>query len=477
MGPGDVVAALLPSGVDLMAFTLATRQSGLFLLPLNPRAGAAELKYLVQDSSPRLLVVGSMCVRPELLRLVSPEVCSAVTYVHAGQHIEQRLADFLNGAPDSNPANRVAGDILTYTSGTTGVPKAVLRKLTGLTPEDALKFGLDWYSHSFGVNPESSGSFLGACPLFYSGPLSFASYAFHLGRTLVLMPQWNARLALALVAKHSVSEIFLVPYQLMELVIECRKEMNRYDISSLKTVIHGSAPCSPELKEQALDTFGEIIYESYGSTEVAGTVAAPWEARRYKGTVGRARAPHEVKILDDHGNPRPPGEIGRVFMKMLPGTEFSYKGDQDSTRNCQVGNFATAGDLGFLNESGYLFLKGRSSETINCRGEKVNPSTVESAAMQHPLVLDAAAFGECCALNGESVYLAVRLSLDGRSPEIIVHEVFDLLRESLRTVERPKSIIVVNEIPRGQSGKLRRREIREALRSASIDEFPSTPLA
>lgn len=467
---GDVVAAHLPSGMDLLAFALATRQVGLYLLPLNPRASIPELQHLIQDGDPRLLILGSGCTRPEFTDLVPKEAGVITEWVREGGEIEARLTDFLQDTPDTAPVARTAGDTLTYTSGTTGIPKAVLRKMVDVSPEVAIKPALDWYSRSFGINQELPGAFLGACPLHFSGPLSFASYSLHLGRTLVLMPQWNARLALALISRHGVSETFLVPYQLMELVDEYQKNPARYDITSLRSIIHGSAPCPLALKDRAMDTFGEVLYESYGSTEVAGAVATPGDARIHRGTVGRAIAPHELKILNEHGQPCRVGETGRVFMRMLPGTEFLYKGDPAATASCQAGGFATAGDLGFLNESGYLFLQGRSSEAINCRGEKVHPVIVENAAMRHPQVVDAAAFGASCAQHGEAVHLAVRLLPSEKTIQELVAEILGSLSGSLARAYVPTSVFVVREIPRGLSGKLRRKEVAELVRRAAVLE-------
>lgn len=464
----DVVATLLPSGVDLVAFMLAARQTGFYLLPLNPRARPNELRYLLQDSRPSLLVVASACAPAEFEGHTLAGLDTKVAWIDSVHGIDLRLSAFFDEAEDVEPSLRVAGEILSYTSGTTGAPRAVLRKSSDSAPEDSLRSSLDWYARGFGLDIESPGVFLSACPIYFSGPLSFASYSLHLGRTLVLMPQWNARLALTLIGKHKVSETFLVPYQLLELLKTYQRNPQRYDIRSLKAIIHGSAPCPADLKDQALNTFGEIVYESYGSTEVAGTIAAPADARLYRGTVGRAMAPHEIKIIDNLGQPCPPGEVGKVYMKMVPGMEFSYKGDPVSTMACQIGNFATAGDLGFVNESGYLFLKGRSSDVIVCRGEKVHPTTVESAASAHPDVIDAAAFGEPCSASGETVHLAVKLSSSGRSIEDVIKEIQAHLEASLKRAEVPTSITVVNDIPRQQSGKLCRKELRSHVKKIEL---------
>jgi long-chain acyl-CoA synthetase len=455
---------------------MAARQSGFYFLPLNPRARSGELKHIVQDSAPRILVSNSVCARPELLDFVLEGRRATIGWAATGRDIEKRFDEFLLDTPDSEPVHRTAGEVLTYTSGTTGLPRAVMRKMTNLTPEDANSPALAWYERAFGMDLTSPGAFLSACPLYFSGPLSFASYSINLGRTVVLVPQWSARMALALIARYRVTEAFVVPYQLMELLSEYRSQANRYDISSLRTIIHGSAPCPPDLKEQALNTFGDIIYESYGSTEVAGTVAAPGEARLHRGTVGRAIPPHEVKILDDLGQSIPTRTVGKVYMRVLPGNEFSYKGDPESTAACRHGDFATAGDLGFLDDSGYLYLTGRTAEAINCRGQKIFPGAIESAALLHPQVLDAVAFGTSCARDGESVHLAVRLLPSNESVELVAKGVLELLWGSLSRAEMPTSIFVVASIPREQSGKLRRREMSDSVSRESIVEISATSI-
>jgi long-chain acyl-CoA synthetase len=474
---GDVVASVIPSGADLIVLMLAVRQIGLYLLPVNPRASLAEIQYLIADSAPQALFIRPDCLRADTADAVRRGNSTMMVELDVSLNPLERVLQFANGVSEEPPARRIAGDILSYTSGTTGLPKAVLRvrREVDIPPEEPFLPLLRWYSSSFGIDSSTPGSFLSACPLYFSGPMNYVTFALHFGRTVVLLPQWNARLALGSISAHRVTDTFLVPYQLSDLLREYQRVSGRYSIGTLRAIIHGSAPCSASLKEQALEVFGDIVYESYGATEVAGTVATPQDARTCPGTVGRATAPHEVRILDDDGKPCPPGVAGSVFMRLLAGQEFAYKGDAAATRAAQRDGFASVGDIGYLNESGLLFLTGRSSELINCSGEKISPTVIEDAAHRHSSVLDAAAFAEGDPDHGEVVRLAVRLpeSNEAQTNETI-RELLSLLKRTLRPCEVPRSVLIVDEIPRELSGKLRRRGLAQKLRSGQFREFNGT---
>lgn len=467
--PGDVVAIMFPSGPDLLVFTLATRQCGLYLLHLNPRSRTEELEYFLRDSAPKLLVLDPKCVTRDFASFLRARFHGAVEWLSQTPFLEDRLSSFIGEAADVEPAVRVAGDSLSYTSGTTGQPKAVLRKLRPISPDHALRPLLEWYQQVFRIDYSADGGFLSACPLYFSGPLSFAMYAIHSRRTLVIMPQWHSKLALSLIARHRVTETFLVPYQLRELT-DAAKSKPVTEFSTLQAIVHGSAPCPPQLKTKAMEVFGDIIYECYGSTEVAGTVATPSDAKNYEGTVGRPVYPQEVRILNDLNEECGIGEHGRVFMKVLPGLEFVYRDDPESTAANQVDGFATVGDIGYLNATGHLFLKGRTSDVFNLRGEKFYPVDLENAAIDHPDVADAVAFVEISADGEDVMRLAVQLQNTSRAVEVLP-EIYDVLGGCLKSAQLPTSIIVVSKILRGPVGKVARANLSTSIRRLSITEL------
>jgi long-chain acyl-CoA synthetase len=458
VGQGSVVATLMPKRAELIVISLATSQLGLYLLTLNPQQAITEICSVLADSQARLLIVDPQAVPSEWMPRLILALQGQVITVGEFDGLES-YDSFIIRFAGSMPASRSAGAILTYTSGTTGTPKAVLRPLRGDAPERVLEAQIRWYMKTFSAVPRS-GVHLCVCPLHYSGPLMFASYALHLGQTVALLPVWHPRMALRWIEQYRVTTTFMVPSQFVSLLKLSEEQRRRFCVRSLQCVIHGSAPCPESVKRAMLDWLGTIVYECYGSTEVAGVVSTPGDWLAFPGTVGRAIAPHEVRIYDERGDPVPAGTVGSVFLRALRENEFTYHGDPERTRACRQGDFVTVGDLGFLNPQGYLFLLGRKGDLINCKGEKVFPAEVESLLITHPAVSDCAAFGARHAELGEEVRAAVSLA-NGVVPSTdLTFDLLTFLRARMTAGKCPRAIEYVERIPRDAAGKLRRRELQ-----------------
>lgn len=463
---GAVVATLLPKRAEMVITPLATSQIGVYLVTLNPQQLVPELQHVLRDSEARVVIVDPAAVRAEdLVRL--QETCMA-RFVSIGACDGcLSYAEAFDSFSPSPPAQRAAGALLHYTSGTTGVPKGVLRPLPPGGPAEIYRPLINWYTSTFGVTPRAGGVHLCACPLHFTGPMLFASYSIHIGHAPALLPTWHPRIALRWIEKYRVTTAFMVPAHLVTLHKLSAGERSRYRLDSLQCIVHGAAPCSPEIKHDLIQWLGPKLYESYGSTEAGGTLATPQEALARPGTVGRALPPHEIRILDSDGNELPAGVPGEVYFRELPFNAFIYKGDPEKTRACHRGDFVTVGDIGYLDSDGYLFLLDRKSDMIKCRGEKIYPAEIEAALITHPAVSDCAVFGAPHPDQGEEVRAVVRLA-GGHSPSReLTFSLLAYLRTRVMPTKCPRDIEYVQAIPRDAGGKLRRRELKQRALSAS----------
>jgi long-chain acyl-CoA synthetase len=219
---------------------------------------------------------------------------------------------------------------------------------------------------------------------------------------------------------------------------------------------------------------GDIMYECYGATEVGGVVATPQDWRAYPGTVGKLSRGREIRILDENGRQVPAGVEGMVYLQLSPGDEFTYKDDPEKTQAARRGNFATVGDIGYVNDAGYLFLLDRQVDVINCRGEHIFPAQIEAVAIAHPWVADCTAYGAPHPEFGALVRLAVQLETGlakGPEAESIL---LKFLRTRLTGAHCPSGVDFVERVPRDPAGKLHRREVRDWFRDRAMMSSPAT---
>jgi long-chain acyl-CoA synthetase len=467
----DVVATLMPSCADLLATSLATGQVGMYLLTINPRLSLPEMEHVLSDSGAKVLLIHKSLVNEAMMIRIAQWRKSLICLATGEIPGCRAYDELIRCASDAEPTGRIGGALLTYTSGTTGRPKGVLREVGKKAPEEVLGSMIEWYVRTFDVPTLDHNVYLSACPIFFSGPMLFASYPLHLGHTVVLLPGWEPRIALSFIQSYRVTNTFMVPYHFSTLLHLPEPVRARYSVSSLRRVIHGSAPCPIEVKRRMLGWLGDIVYESYGATEVGGTVCSAEEWKRHPGTVGRAHPPHELRILDSRGQELPAGQIGRVYFRATSFNRFAYRGDAKKTAAAYVGDFATVGDLGYLTEEGFLFLCDREADLIICRGENIYPAEIEAATVLHPAVIDCAAFGAPHAEWGEEVRLAVQLDSTEAGLPQVRDEIFALLASRIARAKLPRDIEFLAQIPRDAAGKLRRRELRD--RFAAHPPMPS----
>jgi long-chain acyl-CoA synthetase len=457
--PGAVVAAVLPNGRAAYELVLAIQQAGWYLVPINYHLVGPEVAYILQDCEASAYVFHERYA----------EVCEAAV-AEAGIPAERAFVvgarpgfptyeSLKAGQPTTLPADRVLGATMSYTSGTTGRPKGVRRALATASPDETdLGAAL---VNGYGVDPTATDDVhLLCCPWYHTAPLVMSAPSMHLGHPIVIMERFDPQHLLELVERYRVTITHMVPTQFVRLLALPEDVRRRYDASSLRHVIHGAAPCSPEVKRQMIDWWGPVLDEYYASTEgVGGTIIFADEWLRKPGSVGKARNGNEIVIMDELGTILPPGEVGTVYS--VPRQEFEYFKDAEKTERTRQGKYRTVGDVGYLDEDGYLYLSDRKSDMIISGGVNIYPAEVEMVLIAHPKVLDVAVFGIPNDEWGEEVKAAVVPVAGAEAGDSLTSDLLTFLESRIARYKLPRSIDFLPELPRDPSGKLYKRKLRE----------------
>jgi long-chain acyl-CoA synthetase len=460
---GDVVAAVLPNGIDMIVWMLAASETGWRLTTLNPMAAAAEIETIVAHAGARALVVSTEYAER------AGRVVSAPLLVSVGGELPgyRRQEDLVAGHPTTKPAERRAGTPLIYTSGTTGRPKAIARNasMPDVDPADVdpadVADSMKLFSQAFrflplqGAHLISAGMHHGGCQGFFMGAL-------HVGQALVIMKRFDPEETLRLIEKYRITTGYLVPTQFVRLLRLPDDVRTRYDLSSLQVVVHSAAPCPPEVKRQMFAWWGPVIWETYGGTEGAATIAKPhhWLAR--PGTVGRPVRGVRVRILDADGHELGPGERGTVYIDAGART-FAYRDDPEQTEQVYRGSAFTIGDIGHLDADGFLFLSDRAKDMIITGGTNVYPAEVEAALLGHPAVADVAVVGAPDPEWGEQVRAVVQPEPGVRADDELAAELIAYCRARLASYKCPRVVEFRAALLRTETGKLSKVAIRAQL--------------
>jgi long-chain acyl-CoA synthetase len=312
----------------------------------------------------------------------------------------------------------------------------------------------------FGLQPFDDNVHIVGSPLYHTAVLVFAGSAIHIGHTLVVMDKWTPQQMLHLIDKYKVTNTHMVPTQFVRLLGVPEEERAQYDVSSLRHMIHAAAPCPPDVKRQMIEWWGPVIDEYYAASEGGGTMVFAAEWLEHPGTVGRAWPISEVVILDDEGEELPPGEVGTVYMHMMTGN-FEYYKDKDKTERSRQGKYFTVGDVGFLDDDGWLFLQDRKIDMIISGGANIYPAEIESELIMHPKVADVAVFGIPHEDWGEEVKAVVEPIEGTKADDALEREILEWAATRLAKYKRPRSIDFTNEMPRDPNGKLYKRKLRD----------------
>ena len=456
--PGDGIASVLPNGAAAVEVYLAALQAGWYLTPINWHFTVPEIAYIMRDCEAKAVFVHERFAAVGAAAAAEAGIAPGAWFGYGAVPGFTPMAAMRDRQPEAAPADRTAGATMHYTSGTTGRPKGVRRALSGLDPDVAAELTTALLTF-FGITAGPPNAHLVSSPNYHTAVTVFGGSALHMGHTLVCMDAWDAEQALALVERHRVTNTHMVPTHFKRMLSLPEPVRGRYDLSSMKWLIHAAAPCPIGIKQAMLDWWGPCVYEYYAATEGGGTIATPddWKAR--PGTVGTAWPISEIMVADENGDPCPAGAPGTIYMKMGL-SDFAYKDDPEKTAANRLRDFFTVGDIGYLDDGGYLFLCDRKSDMIISGGANIYPAEVEAEIIMHPKVADVAVFGIPDDDWGEQVKAVVQPAPGVIGDDELAAEILASLDGRLARMKWPRSIDFTDELPRDPSGKLLKRRLR-----------------
>ncbi|MDP9862658.1 MULTISPECIES: acyl-CoA synthetase [Streptosporangium] len=457
--PGDGLCGLVPNGADGLVLYLAALQAGWYYTPVNWHLTGPEIGYIVADSEAQAFFVDERYAEEGLRGVAESGIDRARVFAFGQVEGVRPASDLTDGRSAAAPAGRTAGATMHYTSGTTGQPKGVRRPLSGLDPDDAAEM-MTFLLSMFGITPGKENAHLVTSPNYHTAVTQFGGTALHMGHTLVYMDRWDAEETLRLCERYRVSNSHMVPTHFKRLLTLPEEVRSRYDLSSLRWMIHAAAPCPVPVKWAMFEWWGDCIYEYYAATEGGGTIATPEGWKKHPGTVGTAWPISELLIVDENLEPVPTGTPGTIYMKMM-GVRFEYKGDQAKTEAGRLKDHFTVGDIGYLDEEGFLFLCDRKADMIISGGANIYPAEIENELMVHPKVADVAVFGIPDEEWGEQIKAVVEPAPGAAPSPELAAEILGSLKGRLSKMKWPKSIDFIEEMPREPNGKLLKRKLRD----------------
>ncbi len=458
---GDHVSVFMQNDVRYLEVIWAAMRSGLYLTTVNRYLTDEEAGYIIDNSDSQMLVTSDYLadVAANLHQFCPNVKCWLMTgEVSMGyDNYEQAISAF----PAEKLAEEPAGTFMLYSSGTTGRPKGILRPLpVNLISDDAGPVGA-LQSGLWGFDENTI--YLSPAPLYHSAPCGFCTGTLALGGTVILMPRFNEVEALKAIETYKVTHSQWVPTMFSRMLKMDEAERSNYDLSSHKIAIHAAAPCPKKVKQQMFDWWGPIIYEYYGGTELNGLTHVTPDAWLDKpGTVGQSVL-GTIHICDDDGNELPNGEPGLVYFE-LPVMPFEYLKDDAKTKDSQHpqhANWSALGDIGYVDDDGYLFLTDRATFMIISGGVNIYPQEIEDAMIMHPKIADVAVIGVPNEEMGEEVKAVVQLAKDVEQDEALVEELMAYAREHVAHYKCPRSIDFTQELPRLPTGKLYKRLLKD----------------
>lgn len=458
---GDTVATLLPNGLEMLEVYFGVMQIGLYLTPINHHLVGPEVAHILADSGAGVFVSHDRFADVAGTATAAAGLVADATFVvgGAGSSGDAAYAAWRDAQSPDVPPGRTAGQPMHYTSGTTGQPKGVKRALAPIDPDDMGSL-FAMFLMLFGIEAGGDNVHLTCSPLYHTAVLMWTGCSLHLGHQVVLMDKWAPEAMLELIDRHDVTTSHMVPTQFHRLLALPEEVRSRYDVSSLRQMVHGAAPCPEEVKRRMIDWWGLCVTEYYAATEGGGTIAPAAEWLERPGTVGRPWPGAEVRILDDDANPLPAGEVGTVYMSLAQ-VNFEYKGDAEKTDANRRDGFFTVGDIGVLDEDGYLFLRDRKADMIISGGVNIYPAEIEGTLLTHPKVGDAAVFGIPHADWGEEIKAVIEPAAGVEPSDGLATELLAFCAGKLAKFKLPKTVDFVAEMPRDPNGKLYKRTLRD----------------
>jgi len=458
--PGDHLAIFMENHPRYPEVYWAAFRSGLYLTTVSRHLSAEEAAYIIDDCDAEVLVTSRRLA--DVAALLPPRIpkCRLRLMVDGAAPGYASYEDAIASHPPRPLAKQPAGATMLYSSGTTGRPKGIKRPLSGRSVEEGEPVTA-FLAALFGFTPETV--YLSPAPIYHSAPLGFSMGLLSTGATVVMMEDFDPREALRCIETYRCNHSQWVPTMFARMLKLPAEERARYDLATLGGAIHAAAPCPVAVKEQMIEWWGPIFTEYYGGTELNGlTFIDSPDWLQHRGSVGRAVI-GRIRICDEAGAELPTGEAGVIYFERdrMP---FEYHNEPEKTKEAQHPehpSWSTIGDMGYLDEEGYLYLTDRKAFMIISGGVNIYPAEIENVLATHPQVLDVAVFGVPNQEYGEEVKAVVQ-PLDGvaGSPEL-AQELISFARERLAHFKCPRSIDFEAELPRLATGKLYKRILRD----------------
>ncbi len=468
---GDTFSVLSGNRREYLEAFAAAAHGGWLLVPINWHLVPAEISYILENSQSKAFLIdsryyelGMQAISLENAPKISPVVVMGEPSFNNSNQPENILSyeEFLSKEKSHEPENQSLGGPMFYTSGTTGHPKGVKSALsqTG-TPVGTLKMIGGGLSGMLSIQPRGKTLLVG--PIYHSAQWAFSFLPMLAGSGIVMRHKFDESETLRLIDNHEITNIHLVPTQFTRMLRLDEEEKADFKGCSLNVVWHGAAPCPPQIKKQMIEWWGPIICEYYGSTEgsIVTTVSSEeWLAR--PGTLGKPTPITEIVVVKEDGTKAEAGESGQLYVRNLMGSDFEYHNEPEKTAEAhrEPGLF-TFGDIGYLDEDGYLFMSDRKIDMIISGGVNIYPAEIEGVLVNHESVLDAAVFGIPNEEYGEEVKAAIQLVEGFSADEGLATELKAYCRERLAGFKVPKSIDFETELPRHPTGKLLKRILRD----------------
>ncbi|WP_428246580.1 acyl-CoA synthetase [Ferrovibrio sp.] len=463
--PQDHIALLVENSFAFLEICWSAQRSGVFYTAISTHLTPAEIAYIVKDCGAKAFIASArLAEQAQAVRAMLGDdiACFAC---NGTQPNFQSWQGALEAQPAEPIPDQVVGLDMLYSSGTTGRPKGVKPVFTGEKIGWVNPF-LHRLVHGL-CGMDGTSTYLSPAPLYHAAPLRYSMMCVALGGTVVVMEKFDPELFLKLVQQYRATHTQLVPTMFVRMLKLPEDVRQRYDVSSLKAAIHAAAPCPVDIKQQMIDWWGPILIEYYAGTEGNGfTLITSPEWLTNRGSVGRA-AVAEIKIVSEDGALLPSGQIGTVYF--AGGPPFSYHNDADKTRGAyNAEGWSTLGDVGFLDDDGYLYLTDRKAYMIISGGVNIYPQEAENVLINHPAVADVAVFGIPDAEMGEQVKAVVQLQDHRKAGQDMERELIAYCRQHLSGVKCPRSIDFDAELPRTPTGKLVKRLLVDRYKAATI---------
>ncbi|HYZ92915.1 MAG TPA: AMP-binding protein [Actinomycetota bacterium] len=460
---GDAIACLSGNRHEFLEVNAACSHAGLVFVPVNWHLVADEVAYILSDSGAKAVATEAefLDVATKAADAAGVELRILFEGAKADGYIDYE--ELLASSSPDEPDDQSGGASMFYTSGTTGQPKGV--RSSALRPGQPLEnliASIQGLGSLLGIRPNAKT--LVNSPLYHAGPYAAAVLASATGGAIVLRKKFDPVESLRLIQDDEIAQAYFVPTHFVRFLKLDDETKNQFDLSPLENVWHTGAPVSPDVKRQIIDWWGPVLSEYYGASEGfgSGTFVSSEEWLRKPGTVGKPLPTCQVLILGEDGEELPTGQVGQVWFKSLIGVDFEYSGAPEKTKSVhKEPGVYTYGDVGYLDEDGYLFLSDRKIDMIVSGGVNIYPAEIESVLINHPAIADVAAFGVPNEEFGEEVKVAVQLAEGAERSVDLEADLKKFAKEKLAGYKNPRSWDFVEEFPRTPTGKLQKRLLRD----------------